>query len=308
MPSWRLFSSLPLALAFVFTLAGPVCAADAKLRAVATFSILGDLVAQVGGDRVAVTTLVQPNADAHGYTPAPSDARTLADARLVVVNGLGLEGWIDRLIKASGTKAPVVVASTGVKAIEAEVDDHGHGHAHGHHADPHAWQNVANAKVYVSNIRDALARIDPDHAATYAENAKAYLATLDALDGEVRTAISAIPKARRRVITTHDAFGYFTAAYGMAFIAPQGVSTDSEASPRDVGRIIRQIRQETIPAVFLENIADPRLMQQIARESGAAIGGKVFSDALSGPDGPAPTYVAMMRNNLAAFTAALQAR
>lgn len=308
MPSWRLFSSLPLALAFVFTLAGPVRAADAKLRAVATFSILGDLVAQVGGDRVAVTTLVQPNADAHGYTPAPSDARTLADARLVVVNGLGLEGWIDRLIKASGTKAPVVVASTGVKAIEAEEDDHGHGHAHGHHADPHAWQNVANAKVYVSNIRDALARIDPDHAATYAENAKAYLATLDALDGEVRTAISAIPKARRRVITTHDAFGYFTAAYGMAFIAPQGVSTDSEASPRDVGRIIRQIRQETIPAVFLENIADPRLMQQIARESGAAIGGKVFSDALSGPDGPAPTYVAMMRNNLAAFTAALQAR
>lgn len=306
MPSWRLFS--PLALALVLALAGPGVAAEPKLRAVATFSILGDLVAQVGGERVAVTTLVQPNADAHGYTPAPSDARTLADARLVVVNGLGLEGWIDRLIKASGTKAPVVVASQGVKAIEAKDDDHGHGHAHGHHADPHAWQNVANAKVYVANIRDALVRIDPDNAATYAENAKAYLATLEALDAEVRAGIAAIPKAQRRVITTHDAFGYFTAAYGMSFVAPQGVSTDSQASPRDVGRIIRQIRQEKIPAVFLENIADPRLMEQIARESGAAIGGKVFSDALSGPDGPAPTYVAMMRNNLAAFTAALRAR
>ena len=306
MPSWRLFSRVPLVAALLLGLVAQAGAAEAKLRAVATFSILGDLVAQVGGDRVAVTTLVQPNADAHGYTPAPSDARTLADAGLVVVNGLGLEGWIDRLIKASGTKAPVVVASAGVRPIEAEDDDHGHGHAH--HDDPHAWQNIANAKVYVANIRDVLARIDPDHAATYADNAKTYLATLDALDVEVRAAISAIPAAQRRVITTHDAFGYFTAAYGLTFIAPQGVSTDSEASPRDVGRIIRQIRKDRIPAVFLENIADPRLMQQVARESGAAIGGKVFSDALSGPDGPAPTYVAMMRNNVAAFAAALGKR
>ena len=309
MPSWRPFSPLPLALALVLALAGPGIAAEPKLRAVATFSILGDLVAQVGGERVAVTTLVQPNADAHGYTPAPSDARTLADARLVVVNGFGLEGWIDRLIKASGTKAPVVVASAGVKPIEAEDDGHeGSGHAHGHHDDPHAWQSIANARIYVGNIRDALVRIDPDHAAAYADNAKAYLATLDALDAEVRTGIAAIPKAQRRIITTHDAFGYFTAAYGLTFIAPQGVSTDSEASPRDVARIIRQIRQEKIPAVFLENISDPRLMQQIARESGAVVGGKVFSDALSGSDGPAPTYVAMMRHNLAAFTTALGKR
>jgi zinc/manganese transport system substrate-binding protein len=302
---------LPAALVLLLGLLGPVSAAETKLRAVATFSILADLVAQVGGDHVAVTSLVQPNADAHGYAPAPSDARTLADARLVVVNGLGLEGWIDRLIKASGTKAPVIVASAGVKPIEAEDDGHGHdgpGHGHGHHDDPHAWQSIANARLYVGNIRDALVRIDPDHAAAYADNAKAYVASLDALEGEVRTGIAAIPKAQRRIITTHDAFGYFTAAYGLTFIAPQGVSTDSEASPRDVARIIRQIRQEKIPAVFLENISDPRLMQQIARESGAVIGGKVFSDALSGPDGPAPTYVAMMRHNLAAFTAALGQR
>ena len=306
MSSWRPFPRILLLALLVLGCGGPALADAPKLKAVATFSILGDLVAQVGGDRVAVTTLVQPNADAHGYTPAPSDARTLAEARIVVVNGLGLEGWIDRLIKASGTRAPVVVASAGIKPIEASDDDHGHGHGHAHHDDPHAWQNVANVKRYVTNIRDALVRVDPDNASTYADNAKIYLATLDGLDAEVRAAIAAIPSAQRRVITTHDAFGYFTAAYGLSFIAPQGVSTDSEASPRDVARIIRQIRQEKVPAVFLENIADPRLMQQIARESGAAIGGKVFSDALSGPGGPAASYVMMMRNNVSAFTAALR--
>jgi zinc/manganese transport system substrate-binding protein len=287
--------------------AAPALADPERLRVVATFSILGDLVSQVGGERVAVTTLVKPDADAHGYAPAPSDARTLAAADLVVVNGLGLEGWIDRLIKASGAKAPVVVASKGIKPIE-EADDHGHGHAHDHHADPHAWQSIANAKVYVANIRDGLAKRDPAHAAAYAARATAYLGELDALEGEVRATIAKIPPAQRRIITTHDAFGYFTAAYGLTFIAPQGVSTDSEASPRDVARIVRQIRAEKIPAVFLETIADPRLMEQIARESGAAIGGKVYSDALSAPDGPAPTYVAMMRNNLTAFARALGPR
>lgn len=284
-------------------------AAETPLRVVATFSILGDLVRQVGGDRVAVTTLVRPDADAHGYTPAPSDARTLAKADLVVVNGLGLEGWIDRLIQASGAKAAVIVASSGVTPIDGEGGhdhgDHGDAAGHGHHADPHAWQSIANTKIYVGTIRDGLAKVDPAGAATYAAQAAAYLAKLDALDGEVRAAIAAISPEHRRIITTHDAFGYFSDAYGLTFIAPQGVSTDSEASPRDVARIIRQIRREKIPAVFLENITDPRLMQQIARESGAVLGGKVYSDALSAPDGPAPDYLAMMRNNLSAFRAAL---
>lgn len=269
-------------------------------KAVATFSILGDLVRQVGGDRVAVSTLVGPDADAHGYNPAPGDARTLLEAKVVFVNGIGLEGWIDRLIKASGTKAPVITASKGVPTLAGE--EHGHDHA----IDPHAWQSIPNAKLYVANIRDALARIDPDHAAVFAANAAAYLAKLDALDKEARSAISAIPPDRRRIITTHDAFGYFAAAYGMTFIAPQGVSSESEASPRDVARIIRQIRKDKIPAVFLENIADPRLMQQIAKESGARIGGKVYSDALSRADGPAPTYLDMMSNNLKAFGEALR--
>lgn len=285
---------------------GPALAEEApkRLKAVATFSILGDLARQVGGERVSVSTLVGPDADAHGYNPAPGDARTLLDADIVFVNGLGFEGWIDRLIRASGTRAPVIVASAGVRTIAGEED----GHGHDHRIDPHAWQSIPNAKLYVATIRDGLARIDPGHAATYAANATAYLGRLDALDAQARAAIAAIPQEQRRIITTHDAFGYFAAAYGLSFIAPQGVSSDSEASPRDVARIIRQIRKDRIPAVFLENIADPRLMQQIARESGARIGGKVYSDALSRPDGPAATYVEMMTNNLRAFGEALASR
>ncbi|WP_238272907.1 MULTISPECIES: metal ABC transporter substrate-binding protein [Methylobacterium] len=296
--------------ALALSLAGgalPASAAE-RLRAVATFSILGDLVRQVGGDAVAVTTLVGPDADAHGYSPAPGDSRTLAAAGIVFVNGLGFEGWIDRLIRASGSKAPVVVASAGVATIPGR-HDHRHGEggrdAAGADADPHAWQSVPNAKVYVANIRDGLAKADPGHAADYARNAEAYLARLDALDAEIRAALARIPADHRKVITTHDAFGYFSAAYGLTFLAPQGVSTDSEASPQDVARIIRQVRQDKVPAVFIETIADPRLMQQVARESGARIGDKVYSDALSGPGGPASTYLDMMRSNLRAFSAAL---
>jgi zinc/manganese transport system substrate-binding protein len=305
-------AGLALALA-VLGLAGRAEAAE-RLRAVATFSILGDLVRQVGGERVEVATLVGPDADAHGYSPAPGDGRILSRAEIVFVNGLGFEGWLDRLIRASGAKAPVIVAANGVRTIATRHDhagDHGHAHAGeaeagaAPHADPHAWQSIANAKVYVANLRDGLAKADPAHAEDYARNAAAYLAQLDALDGEVRAAIAAIPPEHRRVITTHDAFGYFGAAYGLRFIAPQGVANESEASPRSVARIIRQIRQEQVPAVFLETIADPRLMEQIARESGAKIGGRVYSDALSGPSGPAPTYLDMMRSNLREFSAAL---
>lgn len=290
---------------------GPA-AAQTRLKAVATFSILADLVSQVGGARVAVTSLVGPDADAHGYSPTPGDARRVAEADLVVVNGLGFEGWIERLIRASGTKAPVITASRGVATIPGSEDhDHGHDHSHGPdsadgaHPDPHAWQSVANAKVYVANIRDALAKADPAHAADYTANAAAYTGQLDALEAEIRTGLAAIPEAQRRIITTHDSFGYYAATYGLRFLAPQGISTNSEAGPKDVARIIRQIRRDKVPAVFVESIADPRLMQQIARESGARVGARIFSDALSRPDGPAPTYLEMMRANLKAFRDAL---
>jgi len=274
-----------------------------RVPVVASFSILADLVRQVGGERVVVTALVGPDGDAHVYQPSPADAKTLASAKLVVVNGLGFEGWIPRLAKASGTKAEMVTASAGIKPLER--DEGGHGQGPGHVADPHAWQDVGNARRYVAVIRDALSKVDPEGAQAYAANAAAYSGQLDKLEAEVRDAAARIPADRRRVITTHDAFGYFAAAYGFQFIAPQGVSTESEASAKDVAAIIRQIRAEKIPAVFLENVSDPRLMERITRETGAKIGGRLYSDALSGQDGPAGTYIDMMRNNIRELSAAL---
>jgi len=286
----------------VLALGRPVQAQEAATRplnVVATFSILADFVSNVGGDRVTVTALAGPDSDTHVYTPTPADAKRIADARLVVVNGLGLEGWLPRLIKASGGKAVSVVASKGVTVLKAD-DGHGHGEA-----DPHAWQSVANARIYVANIRDALAAADPAGAETYRANAARYLDRLDALEREVREAVAAIPADRRRVISTHSAFGYFAAAYGIAFIAPRGVSTDSEPSARDVAAIIAQIRREKIPAVFLENVSDPRLMRRIAAETGAVIGGTLYSDSLTGEKGPAPTYIDMVRHNIKTLTRAL---
>jgi zinc/manganese transport system substrate-binding protein len=286
--------------------------AQEKLPVVASFSILGDFVKEVGGDRVALTTLVGPNGDAHVYSPTPADAKAMAGAKLVVVNGLKFEGWITRLIKSSGTKATIATATTGITPLEAD-DDHDHGkkgHAHGHDhggVDPHAWQSVANAKIYVANVRDALVKADPAGQASYEANATRYLAQLDAVEAEVKAAVARIPADRRKAITSHDAFGYFVKAYGIEFIAPQGVSTEAEASAKDVGRIIRQIKAEKIPAVFLENVTNPRLVERIAKESGARIGGRIFSDALSEADGPAGTYIAMMKHNISQIEKALAA-
>ena len=272
-----------------------------KIKAVATFSILGDLVRNVGGDRVDVTTLVGPNGDAHVYSPTPGDARKLAAANIVFVNGLGLEGWMTRLVAASGTKAPMIVVTKGITPRHMQDEDKSGRTA----IDPHAWQSVADAKIYVANIRDGLVAIDPAGKTTYDANAAAYLTKLDELESAVKAAIDSIPADRRKIITTHDAFGYFGAAYGMAFIAPEGVSTEAEPSAKDVARIITQIKKQKIPAVFLENISDPRLMAQIARETGAIIGGTLYSDALSEPGGPAATYIDMMRHNVREFTKAL---
>jgi zinc/manganese transport system substrate-binding protein len=268
--------------------------AQDKIHIVASFSILGDFVRNVGGERVAVTTLVGPNGDAHVYTPSPTDAKKIADAKLVVVNGLGFEGWLPRLVKSSGGKATVVTATQGIAPRKLDS-----------HEDPHAWQSVANAKLYVANIRDALAKADPAGANAYKANAEAYLAKLAVLDNDVKAAVASIPKARRKVISTHDAFGYFAVAYGIEFIAPQGVSTDSEPSAKDIAVIITQLKLSKIPAVFLENIADPRLMRRIAAETGAKIGGTLYSDSLTAENGDAPTYIDMVRHNIKALTSAL---
>jgi zinc/manganese transport system substrate-binding protein len=268
--------------------------AQERLNVVASFSILGDLVRNVGGERVSVTTLVGPDGDVHVYTPAPADAKKIADAKVVVINGLGLEGWLPRLVQSSGSKAVIVAATQGIAPRKLGSD-----------ADPHAWQSVVDAKVYVANIRDALGAADPANAGVYRANAAAYLAKLDALDREVRDAVAQIPQGRRKVISTHKAFGYFGDAYGIEFIAPLGVSTESEASARDIAGIITQVRSGKIPAVFLENISDPRLIRRISAETGARIGGTLYSDSLTGEKGDAPTYIDMVRHNIRALTSAL---
>ena len=285
-----------LHLGFVFLALVAIAPARAqdRLNVVASFSILGDLVQNVGGDRVSVTTLVGPDGDVHVYTPAPTDAKKIADAKLLVINGLGLEGWLPRLLQASGGKASIITASRGIVPLQA-----------GSVADPHAWQSVANAKIYVGNIRDALISADPADAAVFRANAQAYGVKLDALDREVREAVARIPPARRKVISTHNAFAYFAAAYGIEFIAPLGVSTESEPSARDIAAIITHIRTEKIPAVFLENISDPRLIRQISAETGAKVGGTLFSDSLTGEKGDAPTYIELVRHNIKTLTGAL---
>jgi zinc/manganese transport system substrate-binding protein len=296
---WRSLVCAALAALVLSSPAPAQSPVQGKVRVVATFSILADLVKNIGGDRVAVASLVDPNGDVHVYTPTPADAKALAGASLVIVNGLGLEGWIERLVKASGTKAVIVVATSGIKPRPAE-DDHSRTEP-----DPHAWQSVANAKIYVANIRDALMRVDPGGRDVYETNALSYLAKLDALEQEVKNTLAKIPAERRKIITSHGAFGYFGAAYSIAFIAPQGVSTESEPSAKDVARIIAQIKAQKIPAVFLENVSDPRLLNQIAKETGAKIGGTLYSDALTDSAGPAPTYIDVVRHNVRQLAAAL---
>jgi zinc/manganese transport system substrate-binding protein len=285
---------LPIWFACIALIASALPVQAEVLKVVASFSILGDLVRNVGGAGVDVTTLVGPDSDTHVYSPTPADAKKVADAKLIIVNGLGFEGWLPRLVQSSGSKAQIVTATDGIAPLRF-----------GSAADPHAWQSVGNAKTYVGNIRTALSAADPANTEQYRANAEAYLARLDALDREVRDAVAKIPPARRKVISTHRAFGYFAAAYGIEFIAPTGVSTESEPSARDIAGIITQVKQAKIPAVFLENVSDPRLVQRIAAETGAKVGGTLYSDGLTGEKGDAPTYIDLVRHNIKALTRAL---
>jgi zinc/manganese transport system substrate-binding protein len=275
------------------------------LKVVVSFSILADIVREVGGDTIEVVALVGPNADAHVFQPSPADARQLASADLVVVNGLGFEGWIDRLVRASGYRGKVVVASQDVK-----VRKEGHGHSHGKKddhgsGDPHAWQDLKNAERYAANVRDALSNARPAQADIFTQRAARYIEQIQSLDREVRAQFAALPRNKRRVITSHDAFGYFSAAYGVDFLSPQGVNTDSEASAADVAKLIDQIRRRDVRAVFVENITDPRLVERIAKEGGAAIGGRLYSDALSAPGTEADTYLKLFAHNANALASGL---
>lgn len=276
------------------------------IKVTASFSILADMTKRIGGDDVAVTALVGPDGDAHVYQPTPADAKAVAGADLVVVNGLGFEGWLDRLVKSSAYKGPVTVAAKGTKTLKG-ADSHGHNHKEGHDhgaVDPHAWQSVPNAMTYVDNILAGLSAAAPAKADAFKTRHAAYRTELAALDAEIRASFEAIPQKDRKIVTTHDAFAYFGKAYGVTFLSATGVSTESEASAGDVAKLIRQIKKEKVKAVFVENISDPRLVQRIAEETGAALGPAVYSDALAA-SGDASTYVGMMRQNAKAFAAAL---
>ena len=295
-------------LAFLLSLTPALAFAEGKpVDVVATFSILGDLTKQVGGDLVRVHTLVGPDGDAHTYKPTPNDSKALSEADLVIENGLGMEGWVDRLVSASGFKRHVALASEGVppRQMDAEEEEE-HGHAEGGKVpDPHAWQDIANARIYIKNIAAALAKVRPDEAEAFRAKAAAYDAELAKLDAWVKTELGAIPAEQRKIITSHDAFGYFGAAYGVTFLAPQGISTEVTPTATQVAKLVEQMKTEKVRRVFFENMASPKLVTQLAKDGGASVGKPVYSDALSKADGPAATYVAMFRHNVAQFKEAM---
>ena len=294
-----------LASATALALLGSHAHAADKLPVTASFSILGDLVRVVGGDRVAVTTLVGPNEDAHVFEAKPADAKTLLASRLVVTNGLGFEPWAGKLIKSAGYKGETVVAAKGVKARHME-EEKGHA-SHGHEeTDPHAWQNPSNVVVYVRNIAAGLSKVDAAGASTYQANAEAYVKELHALDTWTKEQMAAIPAAKRKVITSHDAFGYFSAQYGVKFLAPQGVNTETEPSAKQVAQLIQQIQREKIRAVFVENMSNPKLIAQLSKDAGATLGASLYADALSAADQPGATYLQMMRHNVTQLVAGMK--
>ncbi|MDA0665481.1 MAG: zinc ABC transporter substrate-binding protein [Proteobacteria bacterium] len=286
----------------------PVRVMEPPVRVVATFSILGDLVSQVGGNRVAVALLSGPEEDAHVFQPTPAQATQVAQAQLVFSNGLGFEGWMNRLLKSTNFKGEHIVVTRGIAPLKSSSPGHSNGHKHGHShgkQDPHAWQDVRNVLVYVKNIALGLCTVDRFGCPGYQINAEKLMESLNALHRDTESSWASIPKQRRKVITSHDAFSYYGAAYQVQFLSPQGVSTEDEASAKGVGQLIRQIKREGIQALFVENISNARLIEQIARETGLQPSGGLYSDALSKPGGPATSYIDMMRHNTRLLTSAI---
>jgi zinc/manganese transport system substrate-binding protein len=279
--------------------------AEDKPVAVATFSILADLTQRVAGDHAQLLTLVGPNGEAHVFEPGAKQSAELAEADLLIANGLGFEPWLQRLEDASGFKGRLVLASDGVTPLAAG-DHEGEEEEHHEGTDPHAFQDLANTQIYVANIAKGLAEIAPDHAADFKANADKLIAEIAALDQQLKTDFSAIPQEKRRVLTSHDAFHYFGRAYGIEFVSVQGLSTEAEPTADDLVKVVRQARDGHLSAIFLENMSDPRLAETVAQESGVRMGGELYADALSDPSGPAPDYLSLIRYNAKQLLAAMQ--
>lgn len=288
----------PLSLAIGALLVSPLSMAK-TVNVVASFTVLADIVQQVGGDHVKVKSLVGPDGDPHTFEPTPQDSQALARADVVFVSGLGLEGWMDRLVSASGYKGETVVASRGVATRSMEEEGKTI-------TDPHAWNSMQNGVIYATNVMNALINADPQDADAIRRSGERYIQQLQALDSWAKTTLAAIPAARRKVLTSHDAFGYFGQRYGVTFLAPVGFSTEAEASASDVGGLIKQLQTEHIQTYFIENQTDPRLVKQIASATGAQPGGELYPEALSQPSGPAATYVAAFRHNVETMTRSMK--
>jgi zinc/manganese transport system substrate-binding protein len=291
----RLLATAALAGAY-----GPAAFAAAPMPVVASFSILGDLTRQVGGARAAVESLVGPDSDPHMYEATPRDLRRVMQARVLVRNGLGLEGWMERLTGTAGFRGTEVVAAAKVTP-RTMVADGG-----ATTIDPHAWQDPRNGVLYAAAIAEGLAAADSPNAGAYRDEAAAYADRIRAMDRWIAEQLAPIPPERRRIITTHDAFGYYGARYGITFLAAEGISTEDEPSAQTINALVRQIKRDKVPAVFIENMTSPRLARMLAEETGAKLGGEVYSDALSRPDGPAATYLDMLRHNTTLFVEALR--
>jgi zinc/manganese transport system substrate-binding protein len=272
--------------------------ADGQPTAVTTFTILADLTKRVAGDHIRIVTLVGPNGDAHTFEPGPKESEEVAKANLLIANGLGFEPWLNNLKEASGFKGKTVIATDGVMALK--------GNEELGPADPHAFQDVKNVEIYATNIEKGLSEADPAHAAEFKANADKLIADLQALDKDVKAGFAAVPQERRRILTSHDAFQYFGNAYGVEFVSVQGVSTEAEPTAEDLAKIVRQARDGHLTAVFLENMADPRLAETVSRESGVRMGGELYADALSEPDGPAPDYFSLVRYNVKQLLTAMR--
>ena len=289
---------LPIALALSALIASPLALAN-TVETVASFTVLADIVQQVGGEHVKVKSLVGPNGDPHSFEPTPQDSQALSKADVVFVSGLGMEGWMDRLVQASGYKGKVVVASEGVDTRKMEEDGKTI-------TDPHAWNSAHNGAIYASNVMNALIAADPQDAAYFRQRGTAYISQLNQLDSWAQKTFSGVPAAKRKILTSHDAFGYFGQRYGVQFLAPVGFSTESEASASDVASLIKQLKSEKIHSYFIENQTDPRLVQQIATATGAQPGGELYPEALSEKDGPAASYVAAFKHNVESIAASMK--
>lgn len=274
----------------------PYSAHAAKIKAVASFSIIGDMVKNVGGDLVEVKTLVGANQDAHVFEASPEDAKAVSGASIVFVNGLGFEGWLDKLIRASEYKGLIITTSTGITPLPLKHNENSH--HHDDEVDPHAWQSLGNGIVYITNISNALSALDADNAKIYKANADKYIASLKQLDAEIKEQLETIPASKRKVITSHDAFSYFGKEYGVEFLTASGVSTEDEPSAKTIAALVQQMRDNKVRALFIENISDKRILEQIKKDSGGFIGGTLYSDALSTDNMPANTYYNMFEHNL----------